>query len=208
MRADPISGAGTTARALLRVGSVAAANGDPELAVASFKELITRFPGLPEYSGPARLDLASVYQELGEPDRAEEAYLSLLGLEGVEHADRSGARYPYDPLATLKHRASRDLAQLYLEQGRYSKAQRFHDLSIERYRSQSFCGNAHAQQNMNNKVFQSRIYQAQGYTGQAIEVLLPDALHQGVADNSDLVGEVLSLLRARYSERELRDLFE
>jgi len=146
--------------------------------------------------------------EMDEVEEAEAVFLSILN-SNANDADKGGVGTGImaEPYANYKNRAAKTLARLSIEKKDYQKALDYLNLT-QKYVYRHFCGNEYAA----DKIYLTELY-AQCYIGlkdskKATEILLPEILNNGLADNTDLVNLAYQVLLESYSREELRTKYE
>lgn len=112
-----------------------------------------------------------------------------------------------EPYANYKNRAIKVLADISIQEGNFTEAIKYLDLT-NKYPYRHFCGNEYAA----DEIYMTELY-TKSYLGlknkqKALEVLLPAILENGLADNSDLVTLAYKTLLEEYSKDELQTKYE
>lgn len=148
--------------------------------------------------------------ELALEDKAEakKTFLKILESKADDKEKGGiGSGIMAEPYANYKNRACKVLAEIYIADSNYKDAIKYLD-ETKQYPYRHFCGNEYA----SNRIYMCSLY-AKCYIGlrdnkRAIEVLLPELLENGLADNSDVVELAYTVLSKEYSKNELKLKFE
>jgi len=108
---------------------------------------------------------------------------------------------------SFKNRAAKELVKIGIEEGNFQEALTYLDLSAQ-FPYQHFCGNAFAEEDIYVSLLYAKCYMGLNQPDKAIEVLLPNLLENGFADNSAAVHMVFDILCASYEVDVLRELYK
>lgn len=106
-----------------------------------------------------------------------------------------------------KNRATKILADLYVEEGNYKEAIKFLDLYKD-FPRLHYCANENSAEDVYLTTQYAKCYLGLKDTTKALGILLPYLLENGLADNSNLVILTTEVLLKRHSKTDLKIAFE
>ena len=140
-----------------------------ELAIHAFQNFIQDFPDS-ELIGRAKYNLAFIYEETNQPDKAIPVFKEILNSKFTEK-DASGSLM--EQYALYKHRSSAFLADIYLEKENYLVALKYNKLADKKYPYKHF----HYVERIDREIYlslnYSKIYQGLGEYQKSLKYLLP-----------------------------------
>lgn len=149
------------------------------------------------------------YAELAmqQYDRAKEVFQRIIvGDTNTKNKNKNKKGANLDG-ANFKNRAAKELVKIGIEEGNFQEALTYLKLS-EQFPYQHFCGNAFAEEDIYVSLLYAKCYMGLNQPDKAIEVLLPNLLENGFADNSAAVHMVFDILCASYEVDVLRELYK
>lgn len=178
-----------------------------EKALECYQELIDSFPNSKLLYRTLN-NKGFIELELDDIDEAKKTFLSILdGKADDKEKGGIGSGIMAEPYSNYKNRASKALANIYIKEKNYKDAVKYLDLTIK-YPYRHFGGNEYAA----DDIYMSELY-AKCYIGlnnyeKAYEILLPNILENGLADNSDLVDIAYDALLKKYTREDLKSKYE
>lgn len=178
-----------------------------EKVVDGYEELLEKFPKSPmvfrtlNNKGYAELELC-------QTDKAKETYLNVLNSKANDkEKDGIGSGIMGEPYANYKNRACKILANLELKNKNYTEALHYLD-QTKKYPYNHFCGNEHAANDIYMANMYSTCYLALNNYEKAYDILLPNILNNGLANNSYLITTAFDALSKKYAKEDLKVQFE
>jgi hypothetical protein len=178
-----------------------------EKALGFYNELLDSFP-------KSKLRFRALnnkgFIELSLDDTAEAKTTFLAILNSVANDKEKGgvgSGLMGEPYANYKNRAAKMLAHIGIQTNNWNEALEYLDLT-RKFPYRHFCGNEYAA----DEIYMAELY-AQCYLGlrdyrKAYNVLLPNILENGLADNSNLVDTAYAALLKTHNKDDLRRLFD
>lgn len=146
--------------------------------------------------------------QLEDYDTAKTTFLKVLNSNANDkEKGGAGSGIMGEPYANYKNRACEILAEIELKDKNYKEAIHYLDLT-KKYPYQHFCGNAHAEEEINIAEMYSKCYLGLNQYEKAYDTLLPHIIENGLASNSDLVNTTVDALLKNYKREELKVLFQ
>lgn len=177
-----------------------------ELALEQFEKIIEEYPNSKFYH-KSLYNLAHISSKM-EYEEDEIKYLKMIlnsEANDTENSGRSGLMA--NPYANFKNEASNRLTEIYISKNDYKTALDYKKIN-EKYPLQHFCGNAYAEDEINNIKQYAEIYIGQGQNKKALKTLLPHIFNNGLASNSDLVELTIKTLGNNYELATAKSNFE
>ncbi len=141
---------------------------------------------------------------LEDREAARETFQQILDSKANDkEKGGTGSGLMMEPYANYKNTAAKVLAKLNLEDSNYTEALRYLDLT-KQYPYLHFCGNAYAAETIHMSGLYAKCYLGLKDTAEALKILLPHIVENGLADNTDLVHLAYQTLLKKYSKDELK----
>lgn len=176
-------------------------------ALENYNELIDSFPKskllFRALNNKGFIELA-----LDDRNEAKKTFLKIIESKADDKEKGGiGSGIMAEPYANFKNRASKILADIHIKDSNYAEAIKYLDLT-KKYPYRHFCGNEYA----SDKIYMSTLY-AKCYIGlnnknEALKILLPNLLENGLANNSNLVELTHKILREQFSKDDLKTKYE
>lgn len=145
--------------------------------------------------------------ELGDTSAAKATFQQILQSNANDKEKGGiGSGIMAEPYANYKNRVATTLAELFLKDSHYTEALKYLDLT-KKYPYQHFCGNELAADEIYMAVLYGKCYMGLNDRKKALEVLFPNLLENGLADNTALVELTYRILIQQYSKEELKTKF-
>jgi tetratricopeptide (TPR) repeat protein len=175
---------------------------DYKNAIASFQYIVKHNPKNTLFP-KALYNLGYLYFKDEQYDSSIVVFKSILS-SNFNEFESAGGGIMDDPYSNYRHRASVILSEIYHNQNMYDTALYYFSLSDTLYPYHHFCGNETAANEIQTALIYANLYQKLNNIDKAIEVLLPAYYNTGLADNSQVVFELKTLLKKRKNlKREL-----
>ncbi|MBI5857393.1 MAG: hypothetical protein HZB42_07055 [Sphingobacteriales bacterium] len=131
--------------------------------------------------------------------KAKEIFLAIMDAD-YDEMDKGGRGEGImgEPYALYKNNSCKILAEMSLKEKEYSKALEYTELFDKVYPYKHFCGNEYAANDIYVAYTYARCYEGLGRRDEAIAVLLPLSMYNGLAGNSYLVDFADSLIKMQY----------
>lgn len=175
--------------------------------ISGYNELIEKFP-------KSKLIFRALnnkgYAELqaNMTDKAKETYLKIMNSQANDQEKGGiGSGIMAEPYANYKNRACKVLAKIEIDTKNYSEALRYLD-QTNKYPYRHFCGNEYAADAIYMATMYSNCYLALNDYEKAYDVLLPNILENGLADNSYLIKTAYEALLKKHRKEDLKIEFE
>jgi hypothetical protein len=178
-----------------------------EKALEYYQELIDSFPKSNLFfrtlNNKGFIELALDYK-----NEATKTFLMIIESKAEDKEKGGiGTGLMAEPYANYKNRASKTLAEIFIKDRSFQEALNYLELT-QKYPYRHFCGNEYAA----DEIYMCELY-AKCYLGlknnkKAIEVLLPNLIENGLANNSEIVELTFRTLIQQYSKEELKIKFK
>lgn len=146
--------------------------------------------------------------KLEDFDKAKETFLKILNSEADDKEKGGiGSGLMGEPYANYKNRASKILADLELKNNNYQEAIKYLDYT-KKFPYRHFCGNEYAADEIYMAEMYSKCYIGLGQYEKAYDILLPNIVENGLANNSELVNTAYNALLKNYKKEDLKAQFE
>lgn len=178
-----------------------------EKAIEYYEEIIEGYPKS-TLRFRAMVNKGFIERKLNHKAEAKETFQQLLFSKADDKEKGGlGSGIMAEPYANYKNMAAKILAELYMEDSNYTEAIKYLEYT-KQYPYQHFCGNEASA----DRIYVSELY-AKCYLGlhnnrKAIEVLLPNVVEDGLANNSELVELAYHTMLKEYKKEELKAQFE
>ncbi|PDS21715.1 tetratricopeptide repeat protein [Flavobacterium branchiophilum] len=112
-----------------------------------------------------------------------------------------------EPYANYKNRASKILADLELKNSNYQEALNYLD-ETKKFPYRHFCGNEYAADEIYMAEMYAKCYLGLNQYEKAYDILLPNIIENGLANNSEIITTSIDALLKNYKKEELKIQFE
>lgn len=163
-----------------------------EQSIAAFRYIVDHYPHYEHYE-EAFYNLGYVCYKSGKNDSAILIFRQILQSDFNEKKE-IGGDIMSDPYANFRHRASLQISSIYFEQEQFDSCLHYFALSDTVYPYLHFCGNELAENRIYTAMRYAEIYRKLNRPQDAIKVLLPLVFENSLADNSDLIDTLKTLL--------------
>lgn len=176
-------------------------------AIDLYQELIKEYPKS-KWTFRALNNIGFAELALQNKDKAK-LYFEQVLKSNANDKEKGGAGSGImgEPYANYKNRAARELAKIYIEEQNFDKALEYLALT-KQYTYQHFCGNAYAEEKITMRLLYAKCYVGLNQTDKAIQILVPNLLENGLADNTKVVNFIFDLLSSRYKIEELKNEYK
>lgn len=146
--------------------------------------------------------------ELKNYEKAKESFRKILNSEANDKEKGGiGSGIMGEPYANYKNRASKILADLELKDNNYQVALNYLN-ETKKFPYRHFCGNEYAADEIYMAEMYSKCYIGLNQYEKALDILLPNIIENGLANNSELITLTIDTLLKSYKKEELKILFE
>ena len=143
---------------------------------------------------------------LQEYDKAKETFQRIIATNPNDKGKRKKGVKNVS-YGNYKNRAVKELVVLELKDNAFQKALTYLELTKE-FPYQHFCGNAYAEDDIYISLLYAKCYIGLNQTDKALQVLFPNLIENGLADNSEVVHFVFDILKSRYEIEVLSDYYK
>jgi len=146
--------------------------------------------------------------EIGQVNDAKNTFQAILDIkaDGGE-IEEVATNLITEPFVNYKNRAAKTLADIYYRDSNYSKSVEYLNLA-SKYPFSYMCGNGVATDEINTIMSYAKSYLGLKNNKKALQVLLPEIIENGFADNSELVELTYKILLLEYSRDDLKMEYE
>lgn len=175
--------------------------------IENYEELIREFPKS-NLIFRALNNKGFAEMQLEYYNEARETFLKILNSEANDKEKGGiGSGIMGEPYANYKNRASKILADLELKNNHFQEALNYLN-ETKKYPYRHFCGNEYAADEIYMAEMYSKCYLGLNQYEKAYDILLPNIIENGLADNSELIKITLDALLKTYKKEELKTQFE
>ena len=172
-----------------------------------YEEILAKFPHS-KFVYRTLSNKAYIELTLGDEEEAIKDFSTILqGTDADHERGGRGTGIMAEPYANYKNSAAKNLAEIALKAGDYTKALAYLNLT-KKYPYQHFCGNAYAADEIYLGEMYEKCYLGLNEYTKAYAAALPNLLENGLADNKNLVIMTYNALLKTYSKQELKSKFE
>jgi len=178
---------------------------DEELdsALIAFRQFRTQYPNS-ELSPRVHYNIGYILNEQGKRDEAKIVFKEVLA-SNYNEKDPRGRGLMGPQYALYKHFSCEQLADIYITEKNYVEAEKYVRLFDKKYPYEHFCGNELTAYQIFKSRSYAKVYDGQGKTDEAIKQLVPHVFYTGLADNDELIKDLILLLDKRYKTEEIKD---
>lgn len=178
---------------------------DEELdsALIAFRQFRTQYPNS-ELSPRVHYNIGYILNEQGKRDEAKIVFKEVLA-SNYNEKDPGGRGLMGPQYALYKHFSCEQLADIYITEKNYVEAEKYVRLFDKKYPYEHFCGNELTAYQIFKSRSYAKVYDGQGKTDEAIKQLVPHVFYTGLADNDELIKDLILLLDKRYKTEEIKD---
>ena len=178
---------------------------DEELdsALLLFKQFRTQYP-TSDLAPRVHYNIGYILKEQGKISEAKNIFREILSSKYNEK-DPGGHGLMGSQYALYKHSSCEQLAEIYLDEKNYSEAEKYVRLFDKKYPYEHFCGNELKAYQIFESRSYAKVYKGQGKTGDAIKQLVPHVFYDGLANNDEVIEDLIILLDKAYSIDEIKD---
>ncbi|KGO84755.1 tetratricopeptide repeat protein [Flavobacterium suncheonense] len=171
--------------------------------IENYDELIEKFPKS-KLIFRALNNKAFAELEIEDYDEAKMTFLKVLNSKANDKEKGGiGSGIMAEPYANYKNRASKKLAELELQNKNYKEAIKYLD-ETKKHPYRHFCGNEYAADEIYMAEMYSKCYLGMNEYEKAYDILLPNILENGLADNSNLIDTAFNALLKKYKKEDLK----
>jgi tetratricopeptide (TPR) repeat protein len=168
-----------------------------------FKQFRTQYPNS-ELSPRVHYNIGYILNEQGKKDEAKTVLKEVLA-SNYNEKDLGGRGIMGPQYALYKHFSCEQLADIYISETNYVEAEKYVRLFDKKYPYEHFCGNELTAYQIFKSRSYAKVYDGQGKTDEAIKQLIPHVFYAGLADNDELIEDLISLLDKRYKTEEIKN---
>jgi hypothetical protein len=168
-----------------------------------FKQFRTQYPNS-ELSPRVHYNIGYILNEQGKKDEAKTVLKEVLA-SNYNEKDPGGRGIMGPQYALYKHFSCEQLADIYISEKNYVEAEKYVRLFDKKYPYEHFCGNELTAYQIFKSRSYAKVYDGQGKTDDAIKQLIPHLFYTGLADNDELIGDLILLLDKRYRIDEIKN---
>lgn len=173
----------------------------------NYKELIKKFPKS-RLLFRALNNKGFIELSLNNNDEAKKTFQRILDSNADDNENLgAGSGIMAEPYANYKNRASKILAELYINDDKYIEAINYLNLT-QKYPYKHFGGNELAADRIRISELYAKCYIGLNDRKKALEYLLPNIMDNGLADNSKLVILAYETMLKEYSRTDLKITYE
>lgn len=178
---------------------------DEELdsALIVFRQFRTQYPNS-ELSPRVHYNIGYILNEQGKKDEAKTILKEILE-SNYNEKDPGGRGLMGPQYALYKHFSCEQLADIYLDERNYVEAEKYVRLFDKKYPYEHFCGNELTAYQIFKSRSYAKVYDGQGKTDDAIKQLVPHVFNTGLADNEELIEDLIVLLDKKYKTDEVKN---
>ena len=178
---------------------------DEELdsALIVFRQFRTQFPNsglIPR----VHYNIGYILNEQGKTDEAKTVLKEIIASNYNEN-DPGGHGLMGSQYALYKHYSCEQLADIYMDEKNYIEAEKYVKLFDKKYPYEHFCGNELKAYQIFKSRSYAKVYDGQGKTDDAIRQLIPHLFYTGLADNDELIKDLILLLDKKYKGDEIKN---
>jgi|GEM_PF-654558 len=175
-------------------------------ALEYYNLLVDSFPGSPLLYMTLN-NKGVIEYELEDYKEAKTTFLKQIEGKADDKESRYDGGIMGEPYANYRNRACKYLARIYIHDSDYPNAIKYLDLT-KKYPYRHFCGNEYAAEANAKTVLYAKCYLAQKDYTNAYNVLLPNIISNGLANNREIVELAYKSLLEKYTKQELKNMFE
>jgi hypothetical protein len=177
---------------------------DEELdsALIVFRQFRTQYPNS-ELSPRVHYNIGYILNEQGKRDEAKIVFKEILA-SNYNEKDPGGRGLMGPQYALYKHFSCEQLADIYITEKNHVEAEKYVRLFDKKYPYEHFCGNELTAYKIFKSGSYAKVYDGQGKTDEAIKQLIPHIFNTGLADNDELIKDLIVLLDKRYKTDEIK----
>lgn len=181
---------------------------DEELdsALIVFRQFRTQFANS-ELIPRVHYNIGYILKEQGKTDEAKIVLTEIIA-SNYNEKDPGGHGIMGPQYALYKHYSCEQLADIYIDEKNFIAAEKYVRLFDKKYPYEHFCGNELTAYQIFKSRSYAKVYDGQGKTDDAIRQLIPHVFYTGLADNSELINDLISLLDKRYNGDEIKNELE
>lgn len=178
---------------------------DEELdsALIVFRQFRTQFPDS-ELLPRAHYNIGYILNEQGKTDEAKTVLKEIIA-SNYNEKDPGGRGLMGSQYALYKHYSCEQLAAIYLDEKNFIEAEKYVRLFDKKYPYEHFCGNELTAYQIFKSRSYAKVYDGQGKIDDAIKKLIPHVFYTGLADNDELIKDLILLLDKRYRTDEIKN---
>jgi hypothetical protein len=177
---------------------------DEELdsALIVFRQFRTQYPNS-ELSPRVHYNIGYILNEQGKKDEAKTVFKEVLA-SNYNEKDPGGRGLMGPQYALYKHFSCEQLADIYITEKNYVEAEKYVRLFDKKYPYEHFCGNELTAYQIFKSRSYAKVYDGQGKTDEAIKQLIPHIFYTGLADDDELIKDLILLLDKRYKTDDIK----
>ena len=171
-------------------------------ALMVFRQLRSKYP-TSELIPRVHYNIGYILKEQGETEEAEIAFKEIIA-SSYREKDPGGHGLMGSQYALYKHFSCEQLADIYIQKQEFKEAEKYVRMFDRKYPYEHFCGNELTAYQIFKAQSYAKVYEGQGKLDEAINQLVPHIFYTGLADNDELIKDLIKLLDKRYSREEIK----
>ncbi|AZA53637.1 tetratricopeptide repeat protein [Chryseobacterium sp. G0201] len=178
-----------------------------EKVISNYDELIKEFPQS-KLIFRALNNKGFAEIENGNYDNAKKTFQKILN-SNADDLEKIGVGSGImgEPYSNYKNRALKTLARIEIRDRNYQQAVQYLN-ETKKYPYRHFCGNEYAQDEIAMAELYSQCYIKLEQHEKAFDILIPNIIENGIADNSEITILAYNTLIKKYHKEDLKTLFE
>ena len=177
---------------------------DEELdsALISFRQFRREYPHS-ELIPSAHYNIGYILKEQGQVAEAKIVFKEIIESDYNEK-DPGGHGLMGPQYALYKHFSCEQLADILIQENDFKEAEKYIKLFDRKYPYEHFCGNELTAYQIFKAQRYAKVYDGLGRVEDAIKQLAPHIFYTGLADNNDLIEDLISLLDRRFTIEQIK----